>query len=102
MTDFFETRVENLDPQEEKKKSSAAAKKTLKKFLKNRKQEDSDSSVIESSEEFSVEHLPNRKYCSLHGKCSHSTDNCEDLRAMVNKHNNKKRVSRLTERTTRS
>ena len=27
MTDFFETRVENLEPREDKKKSSAAAKK---------------------------------------------------------------------------
>ena len=27
MTDYFETRVENLEPKEEKKKSSAAAKK---------------------------------------------------------------------------
>ena len=27
MTDFFETRVENLEPKEEKKKSLAAAKK---------------------------------------------------------------------------
>ena len=31
MSDFFETRVENLEPKEDKKKSSAAAKKSLKK-----------------------------------------------------------------------
>ena len=29
MTDFFETRVENLEPKEDKKKSSAAAKKEI-------------------------------------------------------------------------
>ena len=42
MTDFFETRVENLEPKEEKKKSSAAAKKTNRKSFKKCKQEDSD------------------------------------------------------------
>ena len=50
MTDFFETRVENLEPKEEKKKSSTAAKK-IKKSNKKRKRDDSDSSVVESSEE---------------------------------------------------
>ena len=30
MTDFFETRVENLEPMVDKKKSSAATKKSLK------------------------------------------------------------------------
>ena len=30
MSDFFETRVENLEPKEEKKSSSAAAKKSKK------------------------------------------------------------------------
>ena len=34
MTDFFETRVENLEPKKEKKKSSAGAKKSLKKAKK--------------------------------------------------------------------
>ena len=48
MTDFFETRVENLEPKEDKKKSSAAVKKSTKK-VKKRKREDYDSSVVESS-----------------------------------------------------
>ena len=48
MTDFFETRVENLEPKEDKKKSSVAAKKS-KKSLKKRKLEDSNSSVVDSS-----------------------------------------------------
>ena len=34
MTDFFDTRVENLEPKEDRKKSSAAAKKSLKKIKK--------------------------------------------------------------------
>ena len=47
ITDFFEPRVENLEPKEENKKSSADAKKFLKK-VKKRKREDSNSSVVES------------------------------------------------------
>ena len=85
MTDIFETRVENFEPNEEKQKSSAAAKKTNKKRHKKRKWDDSDSSFVESSEESTVERHPNRKYCILHSKCSYSTDNCMDLNAMINK-----------------
>ena len=83
--DFFETRVENLEPKEDKKKSSAAAKKTLKN-AKKRKREDSGSSVVQSSEESTKARRPNKKYCIFHGKYNHSTDNCKDLYAMVNKH----------------
>ena len=70
---------------EDKKKSSVASKKA-KKSLKTRKREDSDSSVVESSEESTEACRPNKKYCILNGKCSHSTDSCMDPRAMVNKH----------------
>ena len=102
MTDFFETKVKNLVPKEEKK-SSAAAKKSHKKSTKKRKREDSDSSIVESSEEPFVECWPDWKYCILHGKCTHSTDNCKDLCAMVNKHKKKKRgVSRPMEKTKRN
>ena len=73
MTDFFETRVENLEPKEEKKRSSAAAEKS-KTSRKKRKRDDSDSSVVESSEEDTQARRPIKKYCILHGKCSHSTD----------------------------
>ena len=90
MTDFFETRVENLELNKDRKKSSAAAKKYLKK-AKKRKKEDSDSSVLKSSKESTKARRPNRKYCILHGKCSHSTDCYKDLRAMINKHKPKKR-----------
>ena len=61
MTDFDETRVENLELKEDKKKSSAAAKKSLKK-IKKRKQEDSNSSVVESSEESTEACHPSNKY----------------------------------------
>ena len=80
MTDFFETREENLEPKEEEKKSSAAAKKfNNKKSAKKLKREDSDSSVVESREDSSVERWSNKKYCILHGTSSHSTDNCKDV-----------------------
>ena len=74
MTDFFETRVGNLDSNEEKKKSLAAAKKSK---AKKRKRKDSGSSVVESSEESTEAHRPSKNYCILHGKCSHSTDSCK-------------------------
>ena len=52
MTNFFEIRVENLEPKEEKKKSSAADKKSHKKSAKKWKWEDSNSNIVESSVEF--------------------------------------------------
>ena len=59
MSDFFQTRVENLKPREKKKKSSVAAKKCKdKKFSKKRKREDSYSSAVESSKDYSVSHKP--------------------------------------------
>ena len=75
MKDFFETQVENFGPKEEKEKSSAAAKKTKEKRThKKQKRSDSNSSVIESSEELSVEYKLTKKYCISHEKFSHSTD----------------------------
>ena len=90
MTHFFETRVENLEPKEDRKKISVAAKKS-KNAHKKRKREDSDSIVVGSSKESTKAQRPTRKYCILHGKCSHPTNNCKDLRAMINKHKQKRR-----------
>ena len=90
MTDFFETRVENIEPKEEEKKSLAAAKKSQKKAKKTIR-EVSDFSVVVSKEESTVERRPNKKCCILHGKCSHSTDSCKDLHAMINNHKQKKK-----------
>ena len=93
--DSFETRVENLEPKEEKKKSSAAAKKSFKK-AKKRKKEDFNSIVVESSEESTKALRPSKKYCVLHGKCSHSTDCGKEFCAMVNKRNKKrKKIQKL-------
>ena len=103
-TDFFKTRVENLELKEEMKNSSAVAKKSNNiKSTKKRKREDSDLSIVESREKFSLERLSNRKYCILHGKCNHSTDNCKDLCEMINKSKQKKRgISRPMGKATRN
>ena len=93
MTDLFEIRVKNLKPKEDKKKSSVAAKKSHKK-AKKKKREDSDSSIVEPSEESTEARCPSKKYRVLHGKCSYFTDSCKDLRAMVNKHKQKKKKIR--------
>ena len=90
MTDFVETRVEKLESKEDKKKSSAAVKKS-KKSTKKRKKLDSDSNVEESSKKSTDAHRPSKKYCILHGKYSHSMDNCKDLSAMITKHKQIKR-----------
>ena len=90
MTNFFETRVEKLEPKEDRKKSSVASKKS-KKSIKKRKRDDSNPSVVESSKISTEARRPIKKYYILHCKCSHSTDNCKDLRAMVNKHKQKKK-----------
>ena len=83
--DFYETRVDNLESKEDKKKSSAGAK-ISKKSHKKREMEDPNSSVVESSKDSIKARRTNKKYCILHGKCSHFTDNCKDQRAMFSKH----------------
>ena len=53
MTDYFETRVENLERKENRNISSTITRKTKKKSLKMSIEEDSDASVLESSKESS-------------------------------------------------
>ena len=73
-----------------KKKSSAAAKKTKDlKRLKKYNREDSDSSVGEAIEEFTMERRSSKKCSSLHEKYNLSTDKCNNLRSMINKHKQK-------------
>ena len=41
------------------------------------------------SEESSTDYNPvTRKYCVLHENCNHITDNCNDLKALINRYNN--------------
>ena len=86
MTNFFKTRKEKLDPKQNKKSSAASKKIKEKKSSKEWKKVDYDSNAVDSSEEISLEFKSNKKYCFLHRKCSHSIDNCKDLRDMINKH----------------
>ena len=51
----------------------------------------SESSVVESSEKSTEASHSSKKYCIINSKCNHSTDNCKDLLAMVNKHEQKER-----------
>ena len=81
MTNFFETRVENLEPKEEKKSSAAAKKSKENSYLEKRKKDDSGSSDVESSKDSSVEHI-------LHGKFSRTTDYCKE-RAIIKKYSQK-------------
>ena len=60
--------------------------------------EDSDSRVIASSKDSTKACRPSKKYFILHGKCSHSTYNFQDLRTMVNEHKQKKTKSFKTYR----
>ena len=83
MNDFFETIVEILETKEEKKSSAAAKEPKDKKSTEKRKREESDSSVVNSNKVASVKHKTTKKYCILHGKCSHFKDKCTYLHAMV-------------------
>ena len=85
MSDFFETRVENLEPKEDRNNLQQLPRKALRKLRKG-KEKTPIYIVVESSEESTKAYRPSKKYCILHGKCSHSTESCKDLHAMVNKH----------------
>ena len=68
MTDFFETRVENMEPKEDKKKILQLPKKEEKRKAPRSVKEQTPDSVVEWSKESSMERRPNRKCCILHGK----------------------------------
>ena len=54
-----------------------------------------ESSVIESSDESSVDHKPVvRKYCILQGKCNLTMDKLKNLKSMVNKPWKKKKSNK--------
>ena len=90
MTDFFETRGENLQPKENKSKSSAVVRKYKEKTnTKKRKRANSNSSDAESSKSPFVERRPSEKEHIIIDKCFHSTDKCKDIRAMISKYRQK-------------
>ena len=68
---------------------------------RNKQKENNKVNIVK---EFQVK-LKNRTQWErqVYGKCSHSTNSCQDLRAMVNKHKQKRRkISRPLETATRS
>ena len=75
MSDFFETRVENLEPKDDRKNLLHLPRKI---FRKSRRGKVYNSRVVESSKESTETSHPRKKYCNLHRKCSHSMDNCKD------------------------
>ena len=72
MTDFFEARCENLEPKKKPKKEKKAKKSKSVQF-------DSDSSDDEKPRSGT------KRYCAYHGMCSHTTDACETLKALIRK-----------------
>ena len=92
MTNFFEPKVENLEPKLDKKKSPDSSRKKTneERFNKKRKWKDSDSSIVEFCTESSLSFKPVvRKYYVLNGIRNHIADNYKDLKSMVNKHKKK-------------
>ena len=80
MTNFFETRLKNLEPEKDMKKSPVFSKKKVKdKKFKKRKKNDSNSSGIKLGEESSIDYIPmTTKPCKLHNRYNHSIYNCND------------------------
>ena len=92
MIRFCEQRLEAMEPKAEisakKKKSKSSGKKTSsKKKVKVTWQSSEEEEEEESSED---EKPQGRKYCRLHGMCSHTTDACRDLKEMIAKYKRKK------------
>ena len=80
MSGFFETRIENLEtPTPPPAVRSQTRKK--KKNSKNRKAFSFEDSDEDSSDE--KKPLSRKKFCRYHGKCSHSTDECTTLKALI-------------------
>ena len=85
-----ETRVKYLEPREEKMKSSTAHKKNKdKSSLKKKNLDDSNSSIVESSEESTLDRWTIMKYYILHKKCIHNTYKYIDLFSLISKNKQK-------------
>ena len=83
MSGFFETRVENLGTPAPPTAVKSLNKKNKKKNNKKRKAvfyEDSDEGCSEEEKP-----AKKKKFCQYHGKCSHSTDECTTIKALIKK-----------------
>ena len=81
MSDFFETRVKNLETPASPPAVRLLPRKKEKKTSKRRKASSHDDSDEDASE---VENPPSRKkFRPYHGKCSHSMDKCTTLKVQI-------------------
>ena len=77
MTEFFETRIENLEtPVETKKGKKGKGKKKVR--ISEPESEASSSSSDESDK-------PTKKKCKYHGWCNHTTEQCTTLKELIRK-----------------
>ena len=87
MVDFFETYVENLEPNIDKKKDNSNPSNITKKKNGGDKKRCMTPVKLQLKR-----HRKNKfkKYCKLYGVSSHTTDNCKDMKEFINKHKKKK------------
>ena len=85
----FSERIESMEQESELAAKTASSNK--KKSRKSSKKKVTfESSGEEEEEESSEDEKPRKKYCKIHGLCSHTTDQCRDLKEMLSKHRKKK------------
>ena len=85
MTDFFQTRVEKLEPQQEKSKSSAAAKKSKDRKSTTKRKRGDFASSAKVWKIFCVAHAKQEVLYSI-WKIQSFYGQVQGLRTMVNKH----------------
>ena len=83
MSGFFETRVENLETPAPPPAVRSLTRKKKKKNSKKRKAVSFEDSDKDSSDD--EKPSSRKKFCQYHGKCSHSTDECTTLKALIKK-----------------
>ena len=81
MSGFYETRVENLE--------TPAPPPPVRSLTRKKKNSKNPKAVSfqDSEEDSSDDETPpsKKKFCQYHGKCSHSTDKCPTLKALIKK-----------------
>ena len=86
MTEFYETRVENLERFDSKKDSNKDKKNKANKKRKHSNNNVSDAKKFQETES-------GKKYCHYHGTCGHSTLKCTLVKSLVEKEKLKKQRS---------
>ena len=84
--------LKHLEPKGGYEKNLLSPRKRLRKGNpRKRKRDDSNSCVVASSEKFSINiNTEVLKYCALHSKSNHTSDNCNDLKAMFSERKKKR------------